>query len=288
MRTLVTADIHGGRKTFLQCLERSKFDNDKDRLIVLGDVCDGWGETKEVIEELLKIKNLIFVIGNHDIWALDWMQDEEHRADNMIWVNQGGAMTLKSYEYQNHINIPDSHIEFLKNKSHLWYEENNILFVHGGIKVGSKVEDNKAQDMIWNRELIETAYKNMKSGVNLQLTPYKEVWVGHTSTWLFGKGTPIIAGGVIDVDTGGGYEGKLTIMDLDTKEYWQSDKASNLYVNDFSWIPGAYSQGCDICMHPVVYKDNLCRTCWTLEDEIDDGEVKKLLYRNKENKHGLW
>ena len=28
---------------------------------------------------------------------------------------------------------------------------------------------------------------------------------------------------VWDLDTGGGYEGKLTIMNVHTKEYWQSD-----------------------------------------------------------------
>ena len=229
MRTLITADIHGGYKTLIQCFERSKFDYNEDRLIVLGDVCDGWPETKEAIDELLKIKNLIFIIGNHDMWALDWMEDETHCVDNMIWVNQGGRMTLKSYDYEDHLDIPPAHVDFLRNKSHLWYEENDILFVHGGIKINSKVENNGAQDMVWDRNLITTAWKNLKAGKNQKLTPYKEVWIGHTSTWAFGTGTPIIGTDVIDIDTGGGYEGKLTIMDLDTKEWWQSDVASDIY-----------------------------------------------------------
>jgi len=241
-RTLVTADIHGGYKTLIQCFERSKFDYDNDRLIVLGDVCDGWPETKEAIDELLKIKNLIFIIGNHDMWALDWMEDETHCIDNMLWVNQGGRMTLKSYDYEDHFDIPPAHIDFLRNKSHLWYEENGILFVHGGISINSKVEDNSAQDMVWNRELITAAWKNLKAGKNIKLTPYKEVWVGHTSTWLFDTGLPIFGTDVIDIDTGGGYEGKLTIMDLNTKEYWQSDIAEELYPPIISPYKGLYSE----------------------------------------------
>lgn len=55
MRTLVMGDIHGGYKALMQCLERSKFDYEKDTLIQLGDICDGWSDremdTLEVEQE---------------------------------------------------------------------------------------------------------------------------------------------------------------------------------------------------------------------------------------------
>ena len=276
MRTLVIGDIHGGYKTLIQCFERSKFDYKNDRLIVLGDVCDGWAETKKAIDELLKVKNLIFIMGNHDVWVLDWMEDDEHHTDNMLWVKQGGKMTLKSYHYEDHLDIPAEHVDFLKNKSHLWYEENGILFVHGGIGINTKVEDNCAQDIMWDRELITTAWKNKKNGIDKKLTSYKEVWLGHTSTWAFGTGLPLICGGIIDIDTGGGYEGKLTIMDLETKEYWQSDVAEELYMR---------GKGCKFCTSPDLYRDGLCKFCWTFDDDI-----KKGLYSGYKEKLkvGLW
>jgi serine/threonine protein phosphatase 1 len=31
------------------------------------------------------------------------------------------------------------------------------------------------------------------------------------------------------LDQGGGFEGKLSLMDIDTHEFWQSDKVVNLY-----------------------------------------------------------
>ena len=35
---------------------------------------------------------------------------------------------------------------------------------------------------------------------------------------------PIRFNNVYCLDTGGGWDGKLTIMDIDTEEYWQSKK----------------------------------------------------------------
>jgi len=59
-------------KSLMQCLERSKSDYNNDRLIVMGDVVDGYPEIKQCFDELLKIKHCDLVIGNHDMWALNW------------------------------------------------------------------------------------------------------------------------------------------------------------------------------------------------------------------------
>ena len=69
-RTLAIGDIHGGYRAMMQCFERAEFDYKKDRLICLGDVADGWSEVVGCIEELHKIKNLVYIIGNHDLWLM--------------------------------------------------------------------------------------------------------------------------------------------------------------------------------------------------------------------------
>lgn len=74
-RTLVMGDCHGGYRALLQVFERSKFDYDNDKLIFVGDVSDGWVESYECLEELMKIKNLVFVRGNHDQWLKDWLKE---------------------------------------------------------------------------------------------------------------------------------------------------------------------------------------------------------------------
>ena len=72
MKTFVIGDIHGAYKALLQCLERSRFDYHNDRLVVIGDVCDGYPDVVECFDELLKIANLIYIWGNHDKWAYDF------------------------------------------------------------------------------------------------------------------------------------------------------------------------------------------------------------------------
>ncbi|MET0786893.1 MAG: metallophosphoesterase, partial [Paenisporosarcina sp.] len=64
-RTFALGDVHGNYKGLMQCLKRSGFNNEKDTLIQLGDVVDGFSESFECVEELLKIKNLISIRGNH-------------------------------------------------------------------------------------------------------------------------------------------------------------------------------------------------------------------------------
>src|SRR5690606_5269215 len=92
-KVYVLGDIHGTHKALKQVLEVSNFDYELDTLIQLGDVTDGYNEVYEVVEELLKIKNLITIKGNHDVAFLFWLHTGKHSFD---WA-QGGLGTLDSY-----------------------------------------------------------------------------------------------------------------------------------------------------------------------------------------------
>lgn len=218
-RTFVIGDIHGGHKALLQCLQRAKFDYKKDTLISLGDVADGWPEVVECFEELLKIKNFIMVMGNHDNWLLEWMIDQDEKPN--VWVNQGGAATLASYA-KHPEEIRKKHYEFLKTISHYYVDGENRLFVHGGLEIGVPIEKQHPTDIMWNRELVNP-------GANVP--EYKEVFIGHTSTWRIST-IPIQYGNVTCCDQGGGWEGKLSMMNIDTKEVFQSDMVEDLYPGE--------------------------------------------------------
>jgi len=231
MKTKILGDVHGGFKGMMQCFERSKFDYKKDRLIVLGDVCDGWPETKQCIDELLKVKNLVYLLGNHDKWAYEWAI----RGDKPeIWVYQGGSATLESYDYKG---MPESHIKLLRSAP--WYfEENNKLFVHAGLTDPEKpMKEQRLNDLIWDRELLEMAWHAQFCSEVKKVSIWDEIFLGHTTTRCYKDrlnrviNTPIHVCEVWDLDTGGGWGGKITIMDLDTKEYWQSDFVKYLYPN---------------------------------------------------------
>jgi len=61
MKTFVMGDIHGSLLALKQCLQRSKFNYQKDKLIVLGDIIDGHDDAFECVEELLKIRHLVAI-----------------------------------------------------------------------------------------------------------------------------------------------------------------------------------------------------------------------------------
>jgi len=224
MKRYVVGDIHGRVKALKEVLEKSNFDYDNDTLISLGDVTDGGINTYKVVEELLKIKNLIYVFGNHDEWFMNHIKSgwaEE------IWLQQGGAETLKSYgasviKAKRHwetsrldttnINIPITHQHFF-NKGKYYYIKDNMLFVHGGFRPEVGVKKETRFNLIWDRDLIKYA----QAGNTVK--PYDWVFVGHTTTQTYGLTQPIRYKNLYMMDCGAGWNGKLAIMDIDTKKY---------------------------------------------------------------------
>lgn len=220
MKQFVIGDIHGRYKALVSVLKQSKFDYENDLLIVLGDVVDGGNYTYKVIEELLKIKNLILCIGNHDDWALQWMKTG---FELPLWVNQGGIHTIRSYYYRNNgekctERVPQSHIDFLESAVPFYRDEKGRIYVHGGFDPTIPIEENDLDTLMWDRDLIEYA-------IGGGIIKYPHVFIGHTTTQLV-KGTtkPLTINNLTLMDTGGGWNGILTIMDVNTGDYWQSGK----------------------------------------------------------------
>ena len=222
MKTLVIGDIHGAHKALRQCLDRSGFDPQKDRLILLGDICDGYPEVRQCIDELLKFKHCKRVLGNHDQWALDWAL----RGDKQeIWMSQGGEGTFRSYGGGP---MPEPHIRFLK-EADLWLEMDGRLFVHGGFDPDIPIQEQPAETLLWDRTLINKACEKNDYDPSYRFGGYKEIFLGHTPTGIFDSSRPLKLCNVWAMDTGAGWSGKLTVMDVETKKYWQSDPTPLLY-----------------------------------------------------------
>lgn len=222
MKIYVIGDIHGTHKALKQCLEWVKFDYAKDRLIVLGDVCDGYPEVKQCFDELLKIKHCDYIIGNHDLWALDWATKGIKKE---LWLKQGGFNTIASYTDER---MSQSHIDLLKN-AHSYLELDNRLFVHGGFEPTEPIEKQDLQNLVWDRDLLYKAQEKYLTDPDFKFTNYDEIFVGHTTTEMFDSLKPLNFCNLWNLDTGAGWSGKLTIMDVETKEYWQSDLTTKLY-----------------------------------------------------------
>lgn len=246
-KIFVLGDIHGAYKALLQCLERSNFNKEEDTLIQLGDICDGWSEVYECVEELLTIKNLIAIKGNHDDWFNSWIRTSVHPTK---WL-QGGEGTLKSYcnnldkkfvtidkGYMTNMiveDLPISHIEFFR-KQHKYYKDDfGRLFVHGGFNRHDLLIDQQYDYIFWwDRDLWYQALSAGGLGQKLKIKePVEEIFIGHTATTSWKKDTPMQASIVYNLDTGAGFgAGKLTIMDINSKKIWQSDPVNSLYPEE--------------------------------------------------------
>jgi serine/threonine protein phosphatase 1 len=237
MKRFTLGDPHGSYKAILQVFGASDFNYKKDQLICLGDVADGWPQVVECFEELLKIKNLIYIKGNHDAWLLDYFQtgNSPH-----IWTSQGGNASISSYLKRNiteRCKLIKRHRKLLEEASPYYVTNDNKLFVHGGFSWHRPIKEQEPYDLYWDRNLLAMALywqsQGEKSLKENRVRDYEEVFVGHTTTSRIQPDLlPVHASNVWGLDQGAGFEGKLTLMNIDTKEYFQSSIVSTLYPDE--------------------------------------------------------
>ncbi len=239
-RTLVIGDIHGGLRALRQVIERAKVTS-SDTLIFLGDYVDGWSQSPQVIDYLIELKdtqNCIFIRGNHDELLLDWFTTNSKNIDEGMWYKHGGEATVIAYSKISE-QKKQVHIEFLKSLKNYYLDTKNRLFLHAGFTNMNGVKYEQFPKLFyWDRTLWETALALDKS-IDIKseyypkrFTLYKEIYIGHTPTTRIKKTTPIKKACVWNIDTGAAFKGSLTILDVDSKQFWQSEPLPNLYPSE--------------------------------------------------------
>ncbi|MBM1104944.1 serine/threonine protein phosphatase [Aurantibacter crassamenti] len=237
MRTLVIGDIHSGLRGLIQVFERAKVTRD-DRLVFLGDYVDGWSEAVETVDflsELDETHQCIFLRGNHDELCLEWLSNDEV---NDVWLQHGGQATLDSYRNADE-SASDLHMMFYEGLRNYFIDENNRLYLHAGFTNLKGVEHEYfAKTFYWDRTLWEMAVSLDKDltldspSYPKRLVHYLEIYIGHTPVTRMGETTPQKAANVWNIDTGAAFKGPLSIIDVDTKEVWQSDPVYLLYPEE--------------------------------------------------------
>jgi serine/threonine protein phosphatase 1 len=240
MRTFVIGDIHGAAKALQQVLDKASFDYDDDKLIVLGDICDGWSQIKESIDILLRVKNLILLKGNHDAWYLQALLEKQHNipfAEKSSWLYHGGNATIESIGFNY-----DIYSQFLNKGELLYIDENNNLFVHAGVwgydictvkhfltkYQGMGIDFNLRQKsnieflFLWDRRDLD----------DFMISPYviedfNHVYIGHTPILSYEKYenhfSPLTINNLTLMDSGAAFHGTLSMLNIDTKEEFVSD-----------------------------------------------------------------
>jgi serine/threonine protein phosphatase 1 len=244
MKQFVMGDLHGYYSGLVECLQKAQFDYDMDQLIQLGDVVDGGKQSYECVEELLKIKHLIAIKGNHDAWFLEFLQTGYHPSG---WT-YGGVETVRSYgtkldrppiirgtgnAYKVSLDpkdIPTSHRRFFEQQILYFIDPMNNCFVHGGFNPTIPFLNQRPETYYWNRELWEAALQWQVDHSLGNVAPFpfstsfNKIYLGHSSTIIWGIDKPMKAGNIYNLDTGSSKSGRLTIMDVNTHQFWQSTK----------------------------------------------------------------
>jgi serine/threonine protein phosphatase 1 len=237
-RCLCIGDIHGRVTALNEVLDSADFRNDKDRLITLGDVCDGGDDTRGVIDRLLQIEDRTDILGNHDVWFNQWVSWNREISlcpqEYYHWQSQGGIWTERSYDFDVR-NVPIEHRNFLNGQVPYYIDDDNRIFVHGGFNPNKPIGCQTVEYITWDRTLIKKAkYRPIKG--------YNHVFVGHSSTMMFKEKMTTIAGGRKTVshvtithpvtwhnltmcDCGGGWTGRLAMVDVSNPD--------NYYLSSF-------------------------------------------------------
>jgi len=199
----------------------TNFDIDNDTLISLGDLVDRSPNPIEVIETLKRIKKFIHILGNHDEWCHQFLINNNQPSE---WISQGGKTTIDAYV--NNPEYAEGHITFFE-KAILYYVDNeNRLFIHGGFnhRIPFALQMENKELFIWDRSLVLTAMEYEEG--NQTFNEFNEIFVGHTPTQFIKEDIPKKFSNLWMIDTGVYISGKLTIMNIETKEFWQSTSKS--------------------------------------------------------------
>jgi len=203
-------DIHGCFQKLRTLMIRIDYDVDRDTLVFLGDYIDRGYESYDVVQYLVELSSrgqrVVFLKGNHEQML------ENYLAGTMrfIYLLNGGAQTLKNY--QAHRTgpfsplIPDSHKYFFS-KLLLYYETDDYVFVHAGLRDNVPLSRQRPEDLHWIRDSFIKSDYDFGKRVIFGHTPFVE---------------PLVLPNKIGIDTGAVYGNKLTCLELPACKFYFS------------------------------------------------------------------
>lgn len=226
-KTYVLGDLHGAYLALIEVLRKVNFDYELDTLVFLGDLADGWGQYIECAEVFLRMKNFIPIIGNHDLYLMDFLKRETPKPQ---WLPVGGQKTIKVLEKSaDAANILQRYFQIAK----YYHVIEDQIFCHGGFNHKKTIIDQRKVNFAINRKLFRIAKAYQKQGKKINVkydisgtTQINEIFIGHNTIRKF---KPEQRANLINIDTGCGSKGHLTLMNVKNKSFVQSSKITKLY-----------------------------------------------------------
>lgn len=206
-RTIAIGDIHGHLQALTALLSLIE-PVPADTLVFLGDYIDRGPDSKGVLQFLIDLKarcHVVCIMGNHEDMMLDACKDP---AKLDLWKKNGGAEALQSYGNANDFrHVPQSHIDFLSSLP-LYHEMEKHFFIHANYASNWKLEETNSGTALWRS--LEDRPGRHYSG--------KTAILGHTPQM---NGEFLNLDYLICIDTGCGFGGRLSALEVFTGRCWQ-------------------------------------------------------------------
>ena len=176
MNIFAIGDIHGCDKQLISLqqniLKHPSFKKENDLIIYIGDYIDRGPNSKNVINQVIKLQNenikSIFLMGNHERVMIDFLFNKINNLEN--WLMNGADQTFKSYDievvefikdgFEDHTidklrkvlieKLGNEHLNFFNNLQ-LTFSVAQYLFVHAGIDPKKNLTDQSKKDYLWAR-----------------------------------------------------------------------------------------------------------------------------------------
>ena len=207
-------DIHGCYEELMLLIKKLPLDPKSDKVIFLGDYIDRGPDSQQVVAQMIKWKkeypHWVFLSGNHEDIFRDWMTNNAEKYGLNNWFGNGGRTTYESYsghygrevdgkfEFPKQPIFPPEHLNFLFRELEFIHEEEDYVFVHGGLVPGESIEGLKEMinPMVVGHETIINAILWAREGfIDSKWDWGKFVVFGHTPAYekRWGKfGYPIM------------------------------------------------------------------------------------------------
>ena len=235
MATYVIADIHGEYEKLIRLLNLINL-QPTDTLYVLGDILDRGPNPIQALLHLRRMPNVIPMVGNHELMALNCLQFLSHEQagkitakdspsieeDFCIWADNGSQTTIEEFRK---LSTPRQQevIDYIREFSvyeEVHIDEQKFLLVHAGLGNFSPektAEDYTLKELLWDRADYDMQY-------------FDDTYVisGHTPTQLIAEnpnpGYIFYKNNHIAIDCGACFpNGRLAAICLNTGEEFYSN-----------------------------------------------------------------
>ena len=231
----IISDIHGCKKQYFELLENINL-SAQDHLYILGDVIDRGAEPIEVLQYIMRQKNITYILGNHDYNFYAWVKElglnlVDFKSDEIkwafkFWQHDGGLPTLEGFLALSEFERKEIY-DFIENASvyeEIEHEGKRYILSHAGIM--------NFQEKKLLEEYSYTDFINGRMDYDKRYFQDENIYIisGHTPTFYIRKDRkPLVfqENGHIAIDCGCVYGGSLAAFCIETGEIAYVKKNNN-------------------------------------------------------------